>query len=414
MLWDNSVKNHVKVQPQSLNLFLVFALALLTFGVTLTGYAHAGRVTLAWDANDDANVAGYKLYYGNSSQQYQFSVDVGNVTTYSIENLPDGEKFYFAATAYDYSSHESDFSQEVSCVVNNQAPLADAGPDQTLRSGSEVTLSAANSSDPDGGVLSYEWTQTGGSSVVLSDYYAAEVVFIAPDVGPAGESLTFSVQVTDEWGAKSQAGCTVTVVSANLPPVADAGSQQDVQELEIVRLNGMASKDPDDGIDSYRWSQVSGPAVTLWDTDLPEAGFVAPDVGPEGASLEFKLTVKDVSGLESSDTCLVNVVWVNAAPVADVGSDQQVYAGNTAVLDGSGSTDPDDGIASYQWRQTNGPPVVLTGQNSARASFEAPAFNPVLTTLSFELLVTDHGGLKSARSCNVYVRKHLGNLKKIK
>lgn len=71
MLWDNSVKSHVRVQSQSLNLFLVFVLALLTFGVIPTSYAHAGRLTLAWDANDDANDAGYKLYYGNSSQEYR-------------------------------------------------------------------------------------------------------------------------------------------------------------------------------------------------------------------------------------------------------------------------------------------------------------------------------------------------------
>jgi hypothetical protein len=36
--------------------------------------------------------------------------------------------------------------------------------------------------------------------------------------------------------------------------------------------------------------------------------FIAPDVGPDGASLEFQLTVTDNSGLQSSDTCNVNIL----------------------------------------------------------------------------------------------------------
>ncbi|MGA7879025.1 MAG: PKD domain-containing protein [Desulfoferrobacter sp.] len=370
-------------------------------------------MTLSWDPNSDENVAGYKLYYGKSSGNYQYSVDVGNVTNYSISNLPDGERYYFAATAHDFSSNESNFSEEVSYVVSNKPPVADAGPNQTLHAGDEVRLIAANSSDPEGGMLLYQWTQTGGIPVGLSDTQATDVVFIAPNVEPEGESLTFALKVTDEWGAKSQASCTVSIVSANLPPIADAGLQQNVRELEIVHLKGSASKDLDDGVDSYTWTQLSGPAVTLIDPDLADPIFVAPDVDPDGASLTFRLTVRDISGLESSDTCLVNVTWGNASPVADAGPDQQVNAGKTAVLDGSASTDPDDGIASYQWHQTSGTPVALTRPDTAKASFTAPSFDSVLTTLSFELSVTDKGGLRSTKSCNVYVRNRVSNLKKI-
>ncbi len=407
-----SSKSYTKDQTNSFTFLVFFILSLLTFSFAIFNCAYAGQVTLSWDPNNDENVAGYKLYYGNSSENYQYSVDVGNVTNYSISNLPDGERYYFAATAYDFSSNESNFSEEVSCVVNNQPPVADAGPNQTLHAGDEVRLSAANSSDPEGGMLLYQWTQTDGIPVGLSDTQATDVVFIAPNVEPEGESLTFALQVTDEWGVKSQAGCTVTIVSANLPPIADAGLQQNVRELEIVHLQGSGSKDLDDGVDSYTWTQLSGPAVTLIDPDLADPIFVAPDVGPDGASLTFRLTVRDMSGLESSDTCLVNVTWINASPVADAGPDQQVNAGKTAVLDGSASTDPDDGIASYQWHQTNGPPVTLSRPDTAKPSFKAPSLKSLLTTLSFELTVTDTGGLRSTKSCNVYVRNRVSSSKK--
>src|SRR6266508_4056476 len=47
----------------------------------------AAQVTLAWDANTDPDLAGYKLYYGNSSGSYQFSVDVGNVPSSTLFRL---------------------------------------------------------------------------------------------------------------------------------------------------------------------------------------------------------------------------------------------------------------------------------------------------------------------------------------
>lgn len=78
--------------------------------------AHAGQITLAWDAS--ASVAGYQLYYGESSKNYTSGkIDVGNKTSYTVLNLADGKTFYFAATAYDSSRTESVFSNEVSATV---------------------------------------------------------------------------------------------------------------------------------------------------------------------------------------------------------------------------------------------------------------------------------------------------------
>ena len=52
------------------------------------------------------------------------------------------------------------------CIINiisaNVAPTANAGADQTVNEGAFVTLNGTNSSDPDGGVTAYIWTQTAG------------------------------------------------------------------------------------------------------------------------------------------------------------------------------------------------------------------------------------------------------------
>ena len=131
-----------------------------------------------------------------------------------------------------------------------------------------------------------------------------------------------------------------------------------------MQLSGANSSDPDGvgDIVSYQWEKekLSGPAVTLSDPTVVAPTFTAPDVGPEGASLEFRLTVTDKGGLSSQATCLVTVTWDNLPPVADAGIVQTVAEGELVTLDGSASTDPDDGITAYFWeadRRTRGCPV---------------------------------------------------------
>src|SRR2546428_114053 len=70
----------------------------------------AAQVALAWDANTDPDLAGYKLYYSISSGSYQLSVDVGNQTSYTLSGLLEGQIYYFAATAYNLSGSERHYS----------------------------------------------------------------------------------------------------------------------------------------------------------------------------------------------------------------------------------------------------------------------------------------------------------------
>jgi len=84
--------------------------------------AVAGSASLAWDPNGEEDLAGYQLYYGQSSGSYQFTVDVGNQTTHTLSGLTDGQTYYFAVTAYDTSGNESNFSNEVSITLPGTGP----------------------------------------------------------------------------------------------------------------------------------------------------------------------------------------------------------------------------------------------------------------------------------------------------
>ena len=73
-----------------------------------------GTMNLAWDASTDHNVTGYRVYYGTASKTYGSPVDVGNVTTATLNQLTIGRTYFVAVTAYNSSGSESPFSNEVS------------------------------------------------------------------------------------------------------------------------------------------------------------------------------------------------------------------------------------------------------------------------------------------------------------
>lgn len=72
--------------------------------------------TLAWNANTEADLAGYKVYRGTSPGTYGAPIATlqGNVTNYVATGLQLGTTYYFAVTAYDTAGNESSYSNEVS------------------------------------------------------------------------------------------------------------------------------------------------------------------------------------------------------------------------------------------------------------------------------------------------------------
>lgn len=367
--------------------------------------AQAGEVTLAWDANAESDIAGYNLYVGVESRGYGDAIDVGNFTTCTLSGLEHGQTYYFAVTAYNQTNLESDFSNEVMTTLSavNQPPLAEAGPDQNVGEGVLVALDGSNSTDPEGDPLSFSWSQVQGSPVVLADPSAARTTFHAPYVGTEGETLIFQLTVTDPGGLESSDTCMVNVLWVNEPPIADAGPDQEVWEGDLVTLDGSHSFDPDGFTLAYAWEQTGGTKVELSGFTVSQPAFWAPNVGPDGESLSFTLTVTDAGGLEATDHCVVNVVHTNQPPVADAGGDQSVEQGTSVTLDGSGSFDPDGTSLSYAWSQTQGAPVTLDSPKAKQTTFVAPEAGPYEEMLVFELTVTDSGGLQSSDQSAVLV-----------
>lgn len=79
-----------------------------------------GKVIVTWDKNKEKDLAGYKLYFGKNSYRYTEILDIGNNTEHLIENLETENQWYFAVTAYDTASNESNYSEEVSIFLSEK------------------------------------------------------------------------------------------------------------------------------------------------------------------------------------------------------------------------------------------------------------------------------------------------------
>ena len=309
-----------------------------------------------------------------------------------------------AVTIYSFTNIVANHTISASFDMEKQAPIADAGPDQSVDPGVVVSLKGSNSIDLDDGIASFKWKQISDLPVELVvEPGEPDATFVAPEVDSNGESLTFELTVTDYSGLQSTDTCIVNVSWDNIPPVSDSGAEQTVSEETTVTLDGSKASDADDGIASYLWEQINGIPIGLSDPTAVRPSFISPDVGPDGSTLKFQLTVTDNGGLKSTDTCIVNVSWDNIPPVSDSGAEQTVSEETTVTLDGSKASDADDGIVLHLWKQVSGLPVTLSDTTAIQSSFTAPKGITKKESLEFNLTVKDGGGLQSSDSCVVSV-----------
>ncbi|MCY3600446.1 MAG: PKD domain-containing protein, partial [Gemmatimonadetes bacterium] len=183
---------------------------------------------------------------------------------------------------------------------------------------------------------------------------------------------------------------TITVV--NVPPDANAGPDQTVEERARVDLDGRGSRDSDGSIVEWRWT---GP-LALNDGDTSTPYFTAPITGAT-KSYTFTLEIKDNGGASDSDNVTIKVI-PNEPPDADAGPDQTVREGERVDLDGTGSSDSDGTIAGWKWTG----PLALTGSGTSTPYFTAPVTGAT-KSYTFTLEVTDDDGATDSDKVTIKV-----------
>ena len=167
---------------------------------------------------------------GSIAPQGNVEIDQGGNITFTItpemgysvaEILVDGV-IVDITTTYTFENVAGDHTISVSFTVNQLPPAADAGPDQDVIEGATVALDGSQSSDPNDAIVTYEWTQTGGPALALSDTTAVRPTFVAAPIAE-DVSLVFQLTVYDSGGDSDSDTVTINITDNGIQTVpADA------------------------------------------------------------------------------------------------------------------------------------------------------------------------------------------------
>ena len=213
--------------------------------------------------------------------------------------------------------------------VANVAPVLDAGEDQSVSEGDAASFAASVTDPGTSDTFTYEWDFDDGSAVSNS----ADPTHAFPDNG----IYTVTLTVTDDDGDSDTDDLTVTV--SNVAPVADAGTDQSVDEGDTVNFSGTATDAGTGDTHTYEWDFDDGDTAS---------GTLIPDhVYEDNGTYTVTLTVTDDDGGFDTDTMTVTVS--NVAPVAGAGTDQSVDEGDTVNFSGTATDAGTGDTHTYEW-----------------------------------------------------------------
>ena len=337
-----------------LSAILAFSFLLITGPATS---ALAMDVILAWDANGEADIAGYKIYYDtDSGHPYQGTgaengsspspIDVSLsededpdplVVQYTVHNLPDGT-YYFAVTAYNNQGSESGYSNEVTAGAGAPPPANAAPVLSSLQVNAQAGSTTVYTNDPS--------RQVDVRIVASDDTLVSQYLILDGDNDPNGE-----IFFTIPGGARQNPIFTVTDfvlnnTDGNHTVYAWVKDDQGLISAAATKTNVILDRVAPTVAISY---SVSNP-FKAGDTVTITANFtdVNPISGTPTISINYAGTGSDIAGATMSQVS--NKQWrytttvpsgnegaatVTVATTDAAGNAVGSHTGNTFVIDSS-------------------------------------------------------------------------------
>ena len=275
----------------------------------------------------------------------------------------------------------------VSVQAGNLVPTADCGGAYSGEIGGLVTLNGQSSMDPEGQILTYDWSLSGPSCSTLSSSDIYNGSNDKPSFVPDCDGMFIvSLVVNDGSQWSEPAICSVDVASNNRIPISDSGESQDLGGCadSSLSLNGYGSYDLDGDMLTYAWSVVSVPTestttnANFSSTSTPVTGFGWDVPG----TYTFQLQVYDGALWSAPDVVSYTIgdIAQNNRPIANAGENQSVTASGNCEssssyssascsdcpetrfeLSAAASIDPNDDALNYEWSETTGTLETING-----------------------------------------------------
>jgi hypothetical protein len=315
------------------------------YGYHLPGYDRGAKLDLSWAARPD------------SSQYYIAVSDFGN-NRWRWFQAGETDSFDFGSLAGHFSSLDTiyfavlltgtgSFELTRLRLGGNFAPTASFIQDSTTgKAPHKIFFDASASSDPDGSIVSYDWS------------FENPVYFDAQNIGATPNwtydhvaSYTCTLRVIDNEGASGEATSVINITGepVNMPPTAViVPSKSGGQLPQGIVFDAFGSTDPDDIIVGYRWDLDGDGYFEYRSNGIQEAyrEFI------EAGTTNVGVMVIDFFGAWDTDQTEIVITPVSGtgAPTAVLSLDYYcLQSGINRVIDTSGCTDPDNDIVKYEW-----------------------------------------------------------------
>jgi dienelactone hydrolase len=243
-------------------------------------------------------------------------------------------------------------------VIENVAPVANAGADRTITLPANSLTIAGSGADSDGTITAYAWTEISGSSVTLNGTTTANLAVTNMVAG----MYVFRLTVTDNGGATQTDDVSVTVnnAAAKVPPVADAGANKYLTlPTNSITLFGKGT-DSDGTVVSYAWRKTKGGSATL--TNATSATVLITDLAP--GAYYFRLTVTDNNGLTDYDDMLISIT--DPAVTTTSSSPQPAYVMSTVSISDETGDEVSSGLGDITTAQMENATVVIHDGTGAK------------------------------------------------
>ncbi len=228
-------------------------------------------------------------------------------------------------------------------ITFNPAAVVDAGPDQTICEGDDVSINGSVA----GAASNPTWITLGGGS--FDDPAALSTTYIPDATDIAAGTVQLILSTDDPDGPGGCPAVTDTIeVTINQLPVVDAGADQAIQAGSVVNLNGIIGASATSSIWSSNGSGVFDDVTSLTATYTPSAADII------SGSVILILTTNDPDGpgpcIAQSDLMTVLIVTGNTV---SAGPDQDLCEGSVVNLTGlaacisNGTTWTTNGTGSF-------------------------------------------------------------------